>query len=118
MNILSFNTEAEAETAAKKIWSNVVRDAVANGAMVVNGGDPHTDVSSLTDDEVAVLKLCGKRKGVDEMTEGQTLKYTTVTKAYEVSKWYFPAVDAEFMTGVVGHTEETLPESWLPPPPL
>jgi len=116
MSILSFNTENEALDAAKQAWIDIVKDAVNKGSMVINGGNPHTDLSLLSDDQIADLKICGKKNETVEMSEGQTLRYATVRKAYNVDKWYFAKPDDQFLTNITGYTIQSLPDSWLPPP--
>ncbi len=114
-NIVSFNTEAEALAGSKQAWIDTVKKAVSDGHMVINGGIPHSELTGLTDDDIADLKICGTKSGSVEMKEGRTLTFAVVIKAYNIDKWYFPKPNDQFLTNISGYTIQLLPESWLPP---
>ena len=112
MIILSFNTESGALAAARQIWINHIIGAVAQGETVRNGGESHSDLSGFDDDYISRLLICAELDGAVAFNTGLTEKYSNVIKAYDLDKWYIPKPDAQYMTGVVGHTEMTLPYEW------
>lgn len=118
MIILSFNTINEAQTAAKQIWINIIKDAVSQGETVRNGGIPHVDLSGFDDDYIYTLQICGTINTQTEFNKGLTNKYAQVRKAWNLNKWYIPTAVTQYLVNVIGYTEQSLPDSWHEPLPI
>lgn len=117
--ILSFDTEAEAQTGTDQIWVNIITYCVDNDLTIIDPeGEIITSLSGLTDPEILALRICGECGSKTAFIDGLTYDYAIVQKAYLISKWYISTVGAQFLTGVTGYTEQELPESWKQPFPI
>jgi hypothetical protein len=113
---LTFATEAAAIAAEKQIWINKVKARSLEGANLVGDGATHySDLSGLTDDQIAQLTVYSGHNGDIDPSLTPTVKYAEIQKAHLLSKWFFPQPGAEFMTGVVGSSVEEYDEAWEEP---
>lgn len=117
MIVLAFDLEASAVFAVKKIWVNMIRNAVEEGKIVRNGGHIYTDLSGLSEDFIATLKVCGERKEELSWVDGWTVRFYWIQKAYQIEKWWVAKPDDKFLIDVVGYTEQELPPEWIKPTP-
>ena len=118
MIILAFDTEGAAVIAEEQIWVNIIAFAVDTGCTVIDAAKTiYTDLTGLSENEIAALRICGARECQAVLDCGLTYRFGVVLKAYEHDNWYIPSIDAEFLTGVVDYTQMTLPDSWKPPLP-
>jgi hypothetical protein len=116
MNCLTFTTEAEAIAAEKRIWINKVKARCLEGSNLVGDGITHySDLSSLTDDQIAQLVIYSGHNGDIDPSLPPTVNYANIKKAYQLSKWFFPQPAGEFMTGVTGHSTEEYDVVWEEP---
>ena len=111
---LTFTIEAEAITAEKQIFINKIKDLAQQDQDLVGDGTTHYgDLSGMTDDQIAALKIYDKRAGITYPEKTGTLTYAVVRKITDVDKWFFQKPDNAFMTDVVGSTEEEFDPEWL-----
>jgi hypothetical protein len=113
MNILVFDSEAQAIAAAKKIYAEKVKDALAEGKAIRNGGGIFiTDLTGWTDEQIAELKICGTKAGEVVFENGLTTQYATVEKSLIAEKWYFPLCDAKYLEFISDYEIMELPDDW------
>lgn len=110
---LVFDSEEKAIVAEKQIWINKVRAKCLEGANLVGDGSAHySDLSGLTDNQIAQLTIYSGCNGDIDSSLTPTIKYANVKKAHQLSKWFFPQPEAEFMTEVTGHIVEEYNTDW------
>jgi len=112
MSIIVYSTEEGARNAVKKIFVEKVRDALDADIAIRNGNGFVTDISGWTDDEISVLKICGKRKDMVEFDKGLTTEYASIQKSEVSEHWFFPVPEAEYLQYITGYTIIDMPENW------
>ena len=112
MNIIVFDSESAALAAVRKIYVEKVRDALADGKSIRNGGDFVTDLTGWMDDEIVELKICGHQAGEVVFNHGLTEDYAQVQKSPISEQWFFPLCDDKYLEFISDHTIMELPEDW------
>jgi len=113
---LTFDAEEKALAAQRRIWINRVRKRAAEGENLVGTGIVHySDLSGLTDDRIAGLKIYSERNGrVDPSLNGTTMP-TRIDKAHSLDKWHVPKPEEDLMDGVEDYAVEPYSVEWEAP---
>ncbi len=117
MQILSFNTEIDAQIAVKKIWVETVRDALTESLPVWDGEQFVTDVSGYSEDQIAALTVCGKVEADVQVIDGLTYRYDLIEKSVISDNWFFQKCGDKYLSFISDYTIMELPASWVPPDP-
>ena len=117
MKALVFDSLEKARINAKRCWVSIVKNTISKNIETVRDveGDIYENLSGYSDDFIANLEICGRRKGKVEFDQNLTLLYSSIDKAHEEEKWYFRKPQDKYMSGLTDYVVMDLPESWIPP---
>lgn len=114
MKIVAFDTEAEALAFLRLEWIAKVKLLVASGEIAEDASKKLiTDVSKLSDDQIANLVILGYVEENLRIDNGYTIAYGSVRKAEAAEKWYTRKPE-QGLVDLTGYTVIDLPPEWEP----
>lgn len=110
-----FDTEADAQAAADKIWCNML-EVIANEHGGTIKRDPDLEVinwADLTDEEKIAQKIYGYNRGVRVYDKGQTVAWAAPTQRETDGKWVIEKHPTASNNAGVTATEEEFSTDWF-----
>ena len=117
---LAFTNKTDADNAQGKIWCNFLLSSASNTEKLIGDGAGNdyylSDIEGMTDSELCLLDLYGKKQSAIQDTSGLTKRWAIPMQCYnDPSQWVFIKPDNSLMTGVTGYTEVPEDPNWWPP---